>query len=347
MCKCLARLVATIAAVGVLLTAAPASADRYRYDFAFEKYWTNPAYTSLPANEMEAKINSAWRSLMSEMGAILAPNFLSPAETSGWHGFVLGFKYGFTSLNDTADYWKYGVDGNPDPVASTISLEVRKGIWMPLPSFELGGGFTHLVDSHMFTVNIFAKFAIHEGFHHWPTPALAVRGYFQRLVGAHQVDFTNLSLDISLSKSFGIAGSFNLTPYAGYNIFWVIAKSEVIDSTPGTDALQCSDGRCDNAGDPYGSPLPPGAYCNTTVEGDCNAYYVLLDQDAILRHRLFFGIRFNFTVTSKLRLTLTTEYATTISGVSDDSYTINNVNFKLKDKAALQHTWSFLVGIDY
>jgi hypothetical protein len=292
------------------------------------------AEAGLTANEIQA-LNTAWRSLISEMGVIFAPQFLAPAETTGWNGFALGFKYGFTSLNHEADYWKYGIEGAPQPLASTVSLEVRKGIWMPLPSFELGGGFTHLVDSHMFTVNVFAKFALHEGFHHWATPALAVRGYFQRVVGTTQVDFTNLSMDVALSKSFGIAGSFNMTPYAGYNLLWIIAKSEVIDFTPTNDALQQNE---------WNSPLGPGAYCSVD---DCSATYVFMDQDAILRHRLFVGMRFNFTVSTELRLSFSTEYSATIKGLTDDEFSQGGMSFKLTDDAEMQHTWGFLFGIDY
>ena len=347
MFKGLTRLVSAAILVLFVFVARPAFGRNYRYDFAVDKYFDSP-YTGgqLPDTitpAIQANINGAWRSLMSEMGAILAPQFLSPAETVGWNGFVLDFKYGFTSLSHSEDFWKYGVHGSPNPVASTVSLEARKGIWMPLPSFELGGGFTHLVDSHMFTVNLFAKFALHEGYHHWITPALAVRGYFQRLLGANQINMTILSADVSASKSFGIAGSFNMTPYLGYNVFWVIARSDVMDYTPGIDALQESSA----ADGSYSVPLGPGAYCNSSASEDCGSYYVFMDQKAILRHRLFFGLRFHFTLNTKLRFMLSTEYATTIRGVTDDSYQSGTTTFSLKDDANMQHTWSFSLGIDY
>lgn len=348
MFKGLARLMIAALSVLILFAARPVSAGNYRYDFSLHKYFESPFHSYSTGewnNQSEAAVNRAWRSLMSEMGAIFAPQFLAPAETAGWNGFVLDFKYGFTSLSHSEDFWKYGVNGTPQPVASTISLEARKGIWMPLPSFELGGGFTHLVDSHMFTVNLFAKFAVHEGFHHWITPALAVRGYFQRLVGANQVNMTILSTDVSASKSFGIAGSFNLTPYLGYNAFWVIARSEVIDFNPTQDALQ----ETSPAGGSYTTPLGPGAYCVDRGDGapDCSTYYVFMDQKAILRHRLFFGLRFLFELNTNLKLMLATEYSTTIRGVSDDSYHAGGMTFELKDDANMQHTWSFSVGIDY
>jgi len=352
MCKRLARLTAALLMATTLLAGRTAAADSYRYDFALQKMFNGPMLAGCGGKwqdpQCQAVMNSAWRSLMSQMGVIFAPQFLAPSETTGWNGFVFNFKYGLTTLDSKANYWKYGVDGSPQPVASTVSFEVRKGIWMPLPSFELGGGFTHLVDSHMFSVNLFAKFALHEGFLDWPTPALAVRGTFQRIVGTHQVDFTILSTDVSISKAFGIAGSFNLTPYVGYNIMWIIAKSGVIDGTPNHDALQCSDGRCNNStGGEWDKPLGSGAYCNTSEDPDCNAYYVFFDQKAILRHRVFFGLRLYFTVSSKLRMVFATEYSLTIKGLSNDSVTIGQTSFPLKDDAPMQHTWGISVGIDY
>lgn len=358
------RYALALAAATTVCAAFPraAAADKYKYDFALEKMFDQASpilagcggWAARFSPQCVADLNSNFRSLMSQMGILFAPQFLSPAETPGWHGFVLGFKYALTSLNDQADYWKYGVDGNPDPVASSISIEVRKGIWMPLPSFELGAGFTHLVDSHMFSVNIFAKMALHEGFHKWPTPAFAIRGYFQRILGVHQLDFTILSIDISTSKSFGIAGTFNLTPYLGYNVLWIIAKSEVIDTTPYRtadtpypDALQCSDGRCATSPDPWSTPLGSGAYCNTSAEPDCNNYYVFIDQTAILRHRIFFGVRFNFSLSANIKLALSTEYSMTVKGLSDDKVTISGVPFPLKDNADMQHTWAVSVGFDY
>ncbi len=343
------RLVIPLVLAGSLLISASASAGRYKYDLALEKLFGMPSTQgcSLGDAACQAALNTAWRSLMSQIGVTLAPQFLAPSDTPGWSGFVFDFKYGLTSIADKSDYWVNGVNGNPNPIVNTITVELRKGFWMPLPSFELGGGFTHLVDSHMFTANAFAKFALHEGFHGWPTPALAVRGYFQRLLGATQVDFTTLSLDVSVSKSFGIVSSLNMTPYLGYNVLWFIAKSSVIDATPYEDALQCSDGRCDSGGDPWGQALPNGAYCNTSVNSDCNNYYVFIDQKAILRHRIFFGLRLYFTLNQTLRLTFATEYSLTIKGLSDDSIMVSGHEVPLRDDAAMQHTWGISVGLDY
>ena len=43
----------------------------------------------------------------------------------------------------------------------------RKGIWLPLPGFEIGAGATKIIDSNMYAVQAYAKLALHEGFHDW------------------------------------------------------------------------------------------------------------------------------------------------------------------------------------
>ncbi|MDY0002320.1 MAG: hypothetical protein RBU30_13575, partial [Polyangia bacterium] len=285
-----------------------------------------------PGYDNQAR-NNAFRSLMSQLGMALAPQFHAPAETTGYGGFAFSAKYAATTIDNKADYWVNGLNVAPDPILNTLSLEVRKGIWLPIPSFELGAGFTHLVDSHMFVLNVFAKLALHEGFLHWPTPAIAARFSGQRVVGTDQVDLTVLSFDLSISKSFGVGGVINFTPYLGYNVLWVIADSQVIDTTPGTDSLQCSvDPSCSHT-----IPIPPGQFC---TDADCGRNYVFDDQDAILRHRVFLGLRMIV-----YRFVLTMEAAWALQGNSADSLAFSGLT--IKDRAKLQQTYSVSIGWDY
>lgn len=318
-----------VAAALLLVSTSGAEARDYNNDLNLANlynFWGNQ-----DANNV-AK-NAAYRSLMSQLGMVLAPQFHSPAETTGYSGFALSAKYAATTIDNKADYWVNGLNVAPDPVISTLSLEVRKGIWLPIPSFELAAGFTHLVDSHMFILNASAKFALHEGFLHWPTPAIAVRFTGQRLTGSDQVDLTILGLDVSASKSFGVGGVLNMTPYLGYNVLWIIADSQVIDTRPTEDGLQCSvDGTCSHT-----TPIPPGQLCTST---DCSENYVFDDQDAILRHRLFVGLRMIF-----YRLVLTLEAGWALQGNSKDTLAFAGVN--IRDRSKLQQTYSVSLGWDY
>lgn len=216
---------------------------------------------------------SDFRSLVSELGTVLAPRISSPADTLGFGGFELSVDLGVTSINDAGGYWRARA-GSPQPAGAgphggalmpTLGVFARKGLWLPLPSFELGAGLVHLLDSRMVAAQGYAKFALIEGYHDLPLPSLAVRGAVSRVMGQADVDLTVVSLDASIGKEFGVAGTFNLTPYAGYNALLIIPRSELIDGTP------------DQA-------------------GDFGMNFLFADQDAILRHRIFGGARFRYNV---------------------------------------------------
>ncbi len=316
-----------LVAAFVLLMSGQALAGDYANDLNFSRLYNAPGYTT------NADRNSGYRSLMSQLGMALAPQFHSPAETVGYKGFAMSAKYAATTIDNKSTYWENGLNSGPDPVLSTLTFEIRKGIWFPLPSFELSAGFTHLVDSHMFVLNAAAKFALHEGFLHWPTPAIAARFTGQRVVGTDQVDMTILGLDFSISKSFGVGGVVNMTPYLGYNVLWVIADSQVIDTTPGTDSLQCSvDGTCN-----FNEPIPPGQFC---TDADCGNNYVFDNQDAILRHRVFLGLRMIF-----YHFVLTLEASWALKGNSKDNLSFQTGS--IRDTAKFQQTYSVSVGWDY
>lgn len=327
-----------------LVGAQQAQAQTYRNDLNLSKLYAH--YAALPdaATKLRVNANTGFRNLMSQLGMALAPQFHAPAETTGYNGFAFVAKYGATTIDDNSEYWKNGLIRAPDPVLSTLSMEIRKGIWFPVPSFEMGGGFTHLVSSRLFALNAFAKLALHEGFLHWATPALAVRFSGQRIVGTSQVDLTIIGVDVSLSKSFGVGGTFNFTPYVGYNALWIFADSQVIDTTPNIDSLQCSadvnsvGGNCN-----FNIPIPPGQFC---TDSDCGSNYVFDDQDAILRHRIFLGLRIIY-----YRLSLTIEASWSLPGNSKDELMqfdgTNWVTEQLKDEAKFQQTYSVSLGWDY
>jgi hypothetical protein len=156
--------------------------------------------------------DAAFRSLMSELGVIFAPNVLSPAETMGYNGFHFGIELGMVTVNpkknaDGRRFWRAAesvrdVDlasvasterNLPPGVAPTLTLMARKGLWFPGPSFEFGFGIRHLLDSRMWSGVATVKLALHEGFQGWPVPALAIRGSASRVS----------ALPISISRSQG------------------------------------------------------------------------------------------------------------------------------------------------
>jgi hypothetical protein len=293
--------------------------------------------------------NQAWYSLASELGVVLAPKFLMPAETMGYNGFSIGFQTGFTKISNDADFWHAAEEYDPNDPGSgppqfltTIGAMVHKGIWLPLPSFELGAGFNYLPKSDMWMMLVDTKFAIHEGFANLPLPEIAVRGTGGRMVGNSQMDLTLAGLDFSMSKSFGVFGTFNLTPYAGYQILWIIADPEILDATPGEDAIAAS---------PRGKngTVPE---CSDNV-ADCNAYFVFFNPDPILRHRMFVGVRLIVGV-----FNLTAEFAMAVKGSTSFDYQPQKPEdgrldtdprhiATAKDQAGLQPAANVMVGLDF
>jgi hypothetical protein len=316
--------------------------------------------------------NAAFRSLMSELGAVFAPNILSPSDTRGWSGFNASVEFGWTGVstkkissdpNTGSNYfWRaagsvtpqsFTASGGvpteaalrddarfqkelPPGFAPTVTLMMRKGLWFPVPSFELGVGVRHLIGSTMWAPLATAKIALHEGFHGWPIPSLAVRGMGTRVMNTPGFNLTLAALDFSVSKHFGIASTFNLTPYAGYQLLWIMAASQVIDATPGIDAVTASAGLAGN--DPTGLTRCAGQIA------DCKANFVFADQSTITRHRFFVGLKANFYIVSLLA-----EYTFFASGSSSDQIVqlATGQVFPYADASSTQHTFSFAIALDY
>jgi hypothetical protein len=259
-------LTAGLCAVAVAVVAADARADRN--DLTLERIIGMPAMPGMFNDPSDPVRQTQYKSLMSELSLVMAPRALAPADTLGYSGFQIAFETSFTQISNTADFWQKGTENVSSSFLPTISVMARKGIWLPLPGFEIGAGATKLIDSNMYAVQGYAKLALHEGFHDWAIPSLAVRGAVSRLLGTSQVDLTILSLDASVSKSFGIAGTVTLDPYLGAGTLLSFVRGQVIDTTPNVDA-----------------------YRQGPNSNDVNANTTFPDPDTIVRWRLFGGFR--------------------------------------------------------
>ncbi len=225
----------------------------------------------------------------------------------------------------------------PPSLGSTISVMARKGFWFPGPSFEFGMGIRHLINSRMFAGVATVKVALHEGYQGLPVPALSVRGSVSRVFGTPDFNLTVAGLDFSISKHFGIASTFNLTPYLGYQLLWIVADSGVLDATPNRDATGLS------LAAPGNNTPRNMSICNEGVSHDCNSAFAFLDQSDIVRHRFFIGLRFNLYVFSFLA-----EYSFFAEGRDIANVTIPTIGTKsIKDESGAQHAVSFSIALDY
>ncbi|HET7501420.1 MAG TPA: hypothetical protein VFK02_10470 [Kofleriaceae bacterium] len=280
--------------------------------------------------------NLEFRALASQLGVVLAPHLLTPADTLGFGGFQFDVDVSQTSIDSKQPYWRARA-GSPDPsgamglangpgVLRTIGLFAHKGLWFPVPSFELGVGAVHLVDSSTWAAQLYGKIGVHEGYHDLPIPSLAVRGAVSRMMNQRELDLTVASLDITASKHFGIGGTWRFDPFVGWNLLFIVPRSEVIEATPEVDPL---------AGDAM----------------DANNNFVFKDQATIYRQRILVGAKFQYYV---VQLTVEAQLALAGSSVDDRAGTSDacrpsstTSNCDAKDIAAAQTTLSVSAGFDF
>lgn len=281
--------------------------------------------------------NLELRALGSQLGVVFAPPVLGPADTLGFSGFQLSAVGSQTSIDVTQPYWRV-LAGSPDPAGTagvahgdgalrTIGVFVQKGLWFPLPSFELGGGAVQLLDSAAWAVQGYGKIALHEGYHDLPLPSIAVRGAISRLLNQRELDLTTIAFDAIVSHHFGVGGTWRLDPFAGYNLLAIIARSEVLDATPDVDSLA------------------PGN------EMDVGNNFVFQDQSPIYRHRIVLGAKLQYYI---FHMTLEGQYA--LAGSSTDTRTnagqpcqpnSTTAACDATDTAAAQTTLSLSAGFDF
>ena len=270
--------------------------------------------------------NLELRSLSSQLGTVLAPHLLTPADTLGFSGFQLTVDYATTQIDAGQSYWRVR-NGGTDGTMRTVGLFFRKGMWFPIPSFEMGGGAVHLVDSRIWTGQLYTKFALHEGYHQLPIPSLAVRGAVSRMMTQRELDLTIASLDVAISKHFGIGSTWRWDPFVGWNLLMIVPRSEVIDPTPNVDPLKMGN------------------------ESDILLNFVFKDQDNILRHRLFLGAKFQYYV---FQFTLEAQFALKGSSKDDRKGTTDacmpsstTAACDATDTAKAQRTLSLSAGFDF
>jgi hypothetical protein len=254
-----------------------------------------------PAGQIQSLVFDAegearFRSLMSELGVVLAPRLLVPAQTLGAAGFQISAEIGTTTISHEKPFWN-GVAGvqpenpgssRPGGWLTTVGVFARKGLWVPLPAIELGAGVMHLLDSQLLSWQGYAKLALHEGYNDWPLPALAVRGSGAYVTGSDQVRMKVAALDVVVSKGIGVLKTFRLEPFGGWSFLFIHARSGLIDATPSCDAYLVRTATATQV---------LGDYCAESQRGSSNdalANFAFPDQDAITRHRFFGGAKLKF-----------------------------------------------------
>ncbi len=180
-----------------------------------------------------------FRALVHELGVVMTPPSLQPAETTGQSGFDFGVEYGAHLINPegTDAHWRDGLVGTTlerrsAPVAlQTLGVRGRKGFPLPIPlSSEVDLGAQWIIDSAMFSLGGNVRLALNEGFR-W-IPDLAVMAGINQLIGTDDFNLTTVTAGASISKGFGLGGSFALTPFVSYQSIFMNGSTRVIDPDP-------------------------------------------------------------------------------------------------------------------
>jgi hypothetical protein len=287
----------------------------------------------------DAQGREDFRSLMSELGVVFAPRIPMVAGTAGISGFQISAELGLTEISNHRRYWDgvAGVSPNnrtavrPDPMLTTVGAFVRKGIWLPVPTMELGVGAVHLLDSQMLAWQSYAKIGVYEGYRDWPGPSFSARGAVSYLTGTDQIRMTVTSFDLLVSKGFGLFKTARIEPFAGWSLISIFAHSNRIDATPSCDATRVASAGAIGPVSPYCAPAQAG------TKNDFEANFSFPDQNTITRYRVLGGFKLKFAV-----VFFTAQYEAYFAGSTRDGSTAS-----ARDQSATQSSLSLSSGLDF
>lgn len=282
---------------------------------------------------------SNFRSLMSELGVVMAPRIPMPADTIGFAGFMVTGELGFTQVSHDKSYWD-GVSAvspqtrnisRPDGTLTTMGFFLRKGIWWPIPALEIGGGVVNLIDSRMLSWQGYAKVALHEGFHDWPVPSISVRAAMSYITGTDQVNLRTTTFDVLISKGFGLLKTARLEPFGGLGLLMINASSKPLDFTP------LCDGHVVAQATPGQQVSDHCAIAQSGTNNDLLANVAFPGQELITRYRVFGGAKLKFGL-----LALVAQYELFNAGHSRDDNVIPAV-----DQSGQQSAFSVSAGLNF
>lgn len=257
---------------------------------------------------------SAYTKLVSQLGAALAPHGVHGARTTGLAGFDVSLLAAITGIDAGADYWRRGTrggdaasaeNGAPEEYLQLYTLELRKGFGFGIEAAASLGALPH---TSLMAWGADLRFALLEGMHdglwrYLPDTSLGVA--WRAATGLDDLELSTLALDARFSHPFASPSGFSVTPWLGYQWVRIDAGSELVDLTPGVDAIEA----CDYAGNSVpGSPgsleaegsLPASGAPAGTLDGSplCRASGADLANSAsfgeaqVYRHRVLVGASF-------------------------------------------------------
>jgi hypothetical protein len=183
--------------------------------------------SSDPQNGVQAR-QGDFRLLSREVGVLITPALMQPAETTGIAGFEFAADATFQLVNFNAPYWQDVIEQKGQRTPITLGARARKGFILPIPlTSEIEMGAQWLVESQLVSVGGNVRVALNEGFRY--APDIAIMAGVNRLVGDNILDLVTATTGATISKGFSFLGTFQLCPFAGYQAIFV---SGLIDAGP-------------------------------------------------------------------------------------------------------------------
>ena len=206
------RIITSIVAASILLIALPASAVNFDVRLVDEQ----KGVMSTPD----------FRALSSAIALAMQPRWSGPASTMGSRGFDIGYNFIHSGIDGNAPHWKDAVPERTLNGLQTSQVHFRKG----LPySFELGGTVSALHESRLYGVGFEVKWAFVESYKY--APDFGIRNHVSTTLGSRDLSLLNFGSDLLLSKSLGVGGIAQATPFIGYSQSWSFASSHVLGIT--------------------------------------------------------------------------------------------------------------------
>lgn len=226
--------------------------------------------------------HSAFIKIIAQYGYAFTPTAMHSARSVGYGGFQFSLEANYTTIDNSATYWKEGTEGGRDPSDNTAyiqgspagvlqlySAKVRKSFGFGL---ELTGVAGFMPSTSFISTGADIRMSLLEGFRSGiggAVPDFAIGGAVRTTMGTPQFQLTVVSIDAQMSKPLPIAESSVITPWIGYQYAWTFGDSGVIDFTPQTDPIDFCDYTGDNIpGTPWPSSSPP-----MPVDKDGNRIY--------------------------------------------------------------------------
>jgi hypothetical protein len=192
---------------------------------------------------------AAYNKLVSQWGFALAPQPAHGARTTGLSGFDISLLAAFTGIDSAAEYWRRGTRGTqaevgaapqnaqPDAWLQLYSLELRKGFGFGI---EAAGNLGVMPHTSLLSWGAELRVAVLEGmrsgiFRYLPDTSLGAA--FREATGLGDLALRTLAFDARVSRPLVGASGFVITPWLGYQWLRIDADSELVDLTPGVDAL--------------------------------------------------------------------------------------------------------------